>query len=311
MKLDNLMFKAKAFAGKKMAVVKKYSPEILVVAGAVGFVGTVVLACKETLKVDDIFEETNAQLEKIKDAEEMAMEDADFAAKYTVKDAAKDKAVVYVKTGVKLVKLYYPAFILGVFSLSAFLGSNKILKNRALAASAAYDILDSAFKKYRQNVIETYGLDADTKLRLGTDKLKVNDEVTLTDICEGEKAPKEIEVVDPGQVSQYAKFFDEASPCWENDAEHNLWFLKIQQKYANDLLHARGHIFLNEVYDTLGIPRTKAGSIVGWVLSDNGDNYVDFGIYDNYYRPKRDFVNGYEKSILLDFNVDGIIWDKI
>ena len=87
-------------------------------------------------------------------------------------------------------------------------------------------------------------------------------------------------------------------------------FLKQQQSYANDLLKSRGHLFLNEVYDLLGIQRTKAGNIVGWIYDEKnpvGDNFVDFGIYD-INRPKnRDFVNGYERTIILDFNVDGDI----
>lgn len=112
-------------------------------------------------------------------------------------------------------------------------------------------------------------------------------------------------------VSQYARFFDEGSPAWSKDSEYNLMFLKQQQQYANDLLKKRGHIFLNEIYDMLGIPRTKAGAVVGWVYDENnpiGDNYVSFGITDE---RNANFVNGYEKSVLLDFNVDGNIWDKI
>ena len=91
-------------------------------------------------------------------------------------------------------------------------------------------------------------------------------------------------------------------------------FLRAQQQYANDKLIAQGHLFLNEVYDMLGLPRTKAGAIVGWVYDDNnavGDNFVDFGIYDVHRETARDFVNGYERSILLDFNVDGVIYDLI
>ena len=120
--------------------------------------------------------------------------------------------------------------------------------------------------------------------------------------------------------SQYARFFDETSPYWyknsgnrSNDGpEMNLFFLRAQQNYANELLKHRGYLFLNEVYDMLGMPRTKAGQIVGWIYKENntdGDNYVDFGIYKTEKNAK--FVNGFENSILLDFNVDGAIIDKI
>lgn len=44
-----------------------------------------------------------------------------------------------------------------------------------------------------------------------------------------------------------------------------MMFLRRQQDYANEMLKARGHLFLNEVYDLLDIPRSKAGQVVGWV----------------------------------------------
>ena len=91
-------------------------------------------------------------------------------------------------------------------------------------------------------------------------------------------------------------------------------YLRRQQEFANEMLRARGHLYLNEVYDMLGFPRTKAGQIVGWIYDDknpNGDNYVDFNIYDVTDESKRDFVNGYERSILLDFNVDGPIYEMM
>lgn len=112
-------------------------------------------------------------------------------------------------------------------------------------------------------------------------------------------------------TSDYARFFDETCAPWEKDPEYNVCFLNQQQNFANDLLRRQGYLFLNDVYDMLGIARTKAGQVVGWVYDEKnpiGDNYVDFGLYD--LRNAR-FVNGYEKSILLDFNVDGVILDKI
>lgn len=108
-------------------------------------------------------------------------------------------------------------------------------------------------------------------------------------------------------VSQYARFFDSGCAAWNEDPEYNLLFLKQQQNYANDLLKAKGHLFLNEVYDMLTIPRSKAGQVVGWVYNDEnpiGDNRVDFGIYAEH---NTSAINGFERSILLDFNVDGDI----
>jgi hypothetical protein len=112
------------------------------------------------------------------------------------------------------------------------------------------------------------------------------------------------------EPSGYARFFDESSVQWRSDYTHNTFFLKTQQNYANDLLKIQGHVFLNEVYDLLGLPRSSAGALVGWVYEgdDIGDNYIDFGIF----APENvDALNGYVPRFLLDFNVDGVIYDAI
>jgi hypothetical protein len=85
-------------------------------------------------------------------------------------------------------------------------------------------------------------------------------------------------------------------------------FLQCQQNYFNQQLKARGHVFLNEIYDAIGLERSKAGTIVGWVTDGNGDGYIDFGMFED---ASRRFINGIEPSILLDFNVDGVIYDLI
>jgi hypothetical protein len=158
-------------------------------------------------------------------------------------------------------------------------------------------------------VIEEFGEEKDKQYRTGVHVIPKGS--TIID-AEGnqKKSKEEVRTVDPNGVSVNARFFDETCPQWSKTAEYNLAFLKCQQNYANDLLHSRGHIFLNEVYDMLGIPRSQAGSVVGWVKG-NGDDYIDFGIFDVTDGRKRDFVNGYERNILLDFNVDGIIYNLI
>lgn len=111
--------------------------------------------------------------------------------------------------------------------------------------------------------------------------------------------------------SQYAKLLNVNNSALCGDTEYDLMFLKQQQMYANSLLKTKGHLFLNEVYDMLRLARTKEGQLVGWIYNEDnliGDNYVDFGIYTEY---NLDFVNEKTKSILLDFNVDGYIWDEL
>lgn len=300
-KMSNVFYKA-SFK------LQKHSPEILVVAGVVGTVVSAVMACKATTKLNSILEESKETIDKI---HEVAADES-MADKYTPEDAKKDLTITYVQTGIKLVKLYAPAIALGALSIGCILSSNNILRKRNVALAAAYATVDKSFKEYRGRVIEKFGEAIDRELKYNIKEQKVEETVTDPETGKEKKVKKIIQVSDIDGYSEYARFFDDGCKGWEKDAEMNLMFLRAQQQYANDLLRARGRLFLNEVYRMLGIPETKAGQVVGWVYDPEnpmGDNYVDFGIYDINKPRNRDFVNGYERTILLDFNVDGNIWE--
>lgn len=287
---------------------KKHSPEILVVAGVVGAVTSAVMACKATTKVHDILEDTKTKVDQV---HEVLANDDIPEEKYSVEDSKKDLAIIYAQTGFEFIKLYGPSVALGVLSITAILTSNNILRKRNLALAAAYTTIDRSFKEYRGRVVERFGKDLDHELKHNIKAKEIEETVTNEDGTEITET-KTVDVANPTEHSDYARFFDEACSGWTKDPELNLMFLKRQQSYANDLLQRRGYLFLNEVYDMLGIPRTKAGQVVGWVYDENcpvGDNYVDFGIYDMHREKCRDFVNGYERTILLDFNPDGNILD--
>lgn len=293
--------------------VRKASPEILIVAGAVGVVASAVMACKATLKLDEVLEEPKEKIEKIHEClnNEVFMS----SSKYTEEDGKKDLLTVYVQGGMQVAKLYAPSVILGGLSLGAILTSHHILRSRNIALAAAYATIERGFKDYRGRVVERFGKRVDYELKNNIKAMEI--EKVETDEEGNEKVIKESQdvVQAPSEkYSEYARFFDIGNPNWQKDATLNLAFLRNVEKYMNDRLRTKGHVFLNEVYDALGIPRTKEGQIVGWIYSkDNpvGDNYIDFGIYDVYKPATADFVNGYERSILLDFNLDGNIWELI
>lgn len=288
--------------------VKKHSPEILMVAGIAGTIVGTVLACKATTKVSEIIEEKNKNVEDVHTCLE------DNTKEYTEEDSKKDLTIIYAQTGVKLFKLYAPAIGVMALSFASIIAGHKLLKKRNIAIAAAYAAIDKGFKQYRKNVIEKFGEGVDQQMRFGlkSKEIKKKDK-------DG-KTVKETEYyVDPDanplkNISEYARFFDAASENFAKDPEYNMMFLRRQQDYANEMLKSRGHLFLNEVYDLLDIPRSKAGQVVGWVYDKNGntkgDNYVDFGLYRNDQGTRR-FVNGLEYNILLDFNVDGVIYDII
>lgn len=295
--------------------IKKHSPEILLVTGIVGGVTSAVMACKATSKVGPILEEAKEQIDGIHSVLENPVLADKYLEKYneefTEEDSKKEIAIVYAKTGLELVKVYGPAVCVGLLSIGSILAGHNILKKRYVATAAAYTALDTSFKGYRSRVIERFGKELDKELKYNIQAKEVEETVVDEKTGEEKTVKKIVSVANPSDYSEYARFFDEYCPAWEKNAEYNLTFLKQQQNWANDLLQSRGHLFLNEVYDMLGIPRTKAGNIVGWVYDKEnpiGDNFVDFGLTDVYKPGVRDFVNGYERSILLDFNVDGDIW---
>lgn len=291
---------------------KKHSPEILVGAGIVGVVGSAVMACKATTKLDEVLAEPKEKIEKIHEL----MENPDMVPEgkeYTEEDGKKDLTIMYTQSAVKVVKLYAPAVILGTVSIAAILGGHNILRKRNIALAAAYTAVDKGFKEYRGRVIERFGEELDKELKYNIKAKEIEETIVNEDGTET-TVKKTVNVADPNTTSIYARFFDDGCTGWSKDPEYNLMFIKDQQRYANDLLKTRGHLFLNEVYDMLGIPRSTAGAVVGWIYDEKhpvGDNFVDFGIYDLYDEKKRDFVNGYERTILLDFNVDGEIYKMI
>lgn len=290
--------------------IKKASPEIMVVAGVVGVVTSTVMACKATTKVNDILEETRKQVDDVHNVLDSDVVSED---EYNNDDAKKDLAIIYTQTGVKLIKLYAPSVIVGALSITGILASHKILKKRNVALTAAYATIDRSFKEYRGRVVERFGKELDRELRYNIKAQEIEEKTVDKDGNETVEK-KTISVVDPNMYSDYARIFDNGSMGWTKDPEYNLMFLKLQQNQANDRLRAQGYLFLNDVYDMLGIPRTKAGQIVGWIYDEDnpvGDNFVDFGIYDIYNEKACDFVNGRERSIVLDFNVDGNILDMI
>lgn len=291
--------------------IKKHSPEILLTAGTVGVVVSGVMACKATLKVNEILDESKQQIDTI----HSVAADPNMAEKYTAEDSKKDLAIVYTQTAVKMIKLYGPSVGLGVVSLGCMIGSNRILSKRNVALAAAYTAVDKSFKEYRGRVIERFGKQLDKELRYNI-KAKEIEEVSKDE--DGNEVVKKevVDVIedDPNNYSPYSIVFDDGNEGWDPDPERTKFFLIQQQNWANERLKAKGHLFLNEVYDMLGARRTKAGAQVGWVYDEKnvtGDNYVDFGIFDTRRSKARDFVNGYEKVIVLDFNVDGYILDLI
>lgn len=299
-----IMKSVNGVASKTVMKLKKHSPEILVVAGIAGTVVSAVLACKATTKVAEILDETKGTLDTIHEGMETG---AINGQEYTTEDGKKDTVVVYAQTGMKLAKLYAPAIILGTLSITSILASNNILRKRNVALGAAYAAIDKSFKEYRGRVIERFGEQVDTELKYGIKAKKFEEIEVDPETGKEKKVKKTVMVADPNLQSDYAVYFDSKSRNYETNPDYNRMFLKAQQAFANDKLQTRGHLFLNEVLDDLDLPRTPAGQIVGWT-KDGPDGYVNFRIVE----VERETEDGrHEPVLLLDFNVEGNIWEKM
>lgn len=277
-------------AGRAGLVLSKHAPTILTAAGTAGFIGTTIIASKATLKVEETISEEAALLVKVHEAHE--------AGKLEDKDALHDKVILYTRMTTKLAKLYAPALILGAASIVSLATGHGIMLKRNASLAAAYAAVDQAFKTYKKKVESKFGKDSVIDALVSTAE---------EDLTKNELTMEAIAAVDG--VSPYGVIFDETNNNWSADEDLSMLHLKCQQQYANDILQTRGHIFLNEVYKMLGFPHTPAGAVTGWVKG-NGDDFVDFNIFEGTFEGEDEKGRTVTKWA-LDFNVDGVMYDKI
>lgn len=290
---------------KSVMKIKKRSPEIFVIAGVAGVAVSTFLACKATIKAAKVIEETKETVEVVRAAAESGVTQA--CESYSTEDSNRDLAIIYVQTGIKIAMGYAPAAIIGALSITSILTSHNILRKRNMALTCGYLTINESFKNYRKRVVDRFGDQVDKELRYNLKARKIEEVKVDPETGKEKKVKKTVMVADPDLESDYVVYFDSKSYCYEKDGSYNEMFLRSQQQFANDRLITRGHVFLNEVLDALGLPRTPAGQIVGW--TKNGpDGYIDFRIQ----HVMRENKNGQlEPAYLLDFNVEGNIWDKM
>lgn len=288
---------------------KKHSPEILMVGAGIGFIGTVITACKATRKLDDVLDKTKERVEKINKVASGELELPEGEEPWTPEVCQKNLVSVYVNTGIELAKLYAPAIICGTITLGCALGSTNILNKRNASLSAALLSTTSLFKDYRKHVVDKYGVKEDFNLRHGI----IEEEKEVVTVNEDGTTDVEVVKTTKSDIKQdmYTRCFDETNPYWVRNADKNKTFLICRMKEVNMLLKHKGFLTLNDVLDSLGYPRIKEGLVMGWRYDKDsplGDEQVDFGIFE---LQNSDFINGYEQSIWLNFNVQGNVYDMV
>lgn len=286
--------------GHQMLVAKKNSPHIFFGAGVIGVITSAVLACRATLKLEDTIDEIRKEVDEVKNDNHLRT-----GTEYELTQREEHQALgrVYIRSAVKIGKLYGPSVVLGAASVGCLTGAHVQQSRRNSALTATVGLISQAFEEYRERVREEIGEERESDVYNGIR--------TEKRVIDGKKV--DVKVLDANGRSPYARTFNQWCPSWKRDAYYNRMFVESQQAWANEKLRVRGHMLLNDVYDALGMERSQAGTIVGWLYDKDGntegDNYIDFGIFmqeDNF-----EFINGSEFDVHLDFNVDGIINDKI
>ena len=300
--MNNIVKSASNALSKTKFQLQKHQPEIMVIGGVIGGVVAAVMACKATTKASEVLAESKDQIEQIN----TLANDADVTDDvYSETDHKRDLAIVYAQTAGNLVKLYGPAVILGGLSIASILGGHNILHKRNMALAAAYATLNTTFKDYRDRVVDRFGKDVEYQIRHNLKAEEITEKVEDPETGKTKKVKKTVLVKgDDKHEDGYSRLFDAACDNWNNDAMMNQAFLSGAQNWFNDLLHARGYVFLSEVYRYLHFRETAECRVVGWTLDGNGDGYVDFGFDQDDM-----FMSGYNKDVWLDFNVDGPILD--
>lgn len=292
--------------GRQFLHLSKHSPRILFAAGVVGVGATVVLASRATLRSQKILHQHRHAVETASTLYNNP-ELNTTGEEYTAGQYKRDLATIYTTTTLQLSKLYGPSIVIGVASIAALTGSHVVLSRRYAGITAAYTAMHKGFDEYRRRVVEQFGSDKDKELRYGL----VDKTIVEEDDVEG-PVTRTVKGLAEGNYSIYARMFEKgATTAWNPEPGYNRQFIMCQQQYANQLLQSRGHVLLNDVYDMLGLKRSPEGCIVGWVLGDCGDGYIDFGVFEGDRYMGMEFVKDNERNVMLDFNVTGNIYQLI
>lgn len=309
MNTQALVQATKSVVSRGGLVLKKHSPTILTVGGIAIIGAGAVLAWRAGRKHEEVKVKADARVKEVEDTRDNL--DEEF---YPEDQYKKERALAVLHGVGDFTKLYAPAVLMTATGIMSILVGHKILKSRNMALMAAFQMVNQAFMKYRERVIEEFGPEKDYIYRTGS----TVEETVKTSRDENGKKVKTVEksvttVKDDG--NPYRFFFDETSSSYRKNRLMNLTFLRHQQLYANDMLRLRGHVLLNDVLDSLGLERTPAGAVCGWIRgAEDGDNFVDFGIFDRLTGdPYDEMINPgtTEPTMVLTFNVQGVVYDKI
>lgn len=321
----------KSSANTIARIAEKHGPTAMVIVGTGAIIAGTVMACRATLKANDILDAHSEDMKKIEHAKSLSKPE-----EYSDNDIKKDKALVYISTTKKFAKLYGPSLLVEAAGIACLLSAFGVMKNRYGAAMAAFTALDQKFSAYRKRVIETYGADAEKALRLpSANDISVQEKVVDEN---GEEKTVDKPTVCTESSAPYTYTFDKyviytdrdgtrqvrANAHWDKNYIYNENFLTMRQNYWNDYLTRHGYVFLNDILKDLDFEPCEEGHWAGWYYDpdDNTrDSFIDFDItrvvFDSenhcYRLPREDedLDYDYDSPYMLTFNVDGNIYNKV
>ena len=288
-----------------VARISKHAPTILSITASAGVIATGYLAWKAGTRFEDVEgRDWDRRKECLRNADTIPDED--------VPKIERKNRILFILDTVRTVA---PAAIVGAATITMIYFSNSISKKRLAAMGAAYATLQTAFDGYKRTMVEALGKESvDKILKSKLPNVGKSAEEILSSDNKSDAAHVSDAVVNSLKaLSPYARIIaEESSTCWDPNEDYTSQNLAAVQLWANRRLERKGHLFLNEVFDQLGLSRTREGAVVGWLKNGEGDNYVSFGDFDaSIYRVPSDDYTRVDSNFIVDFNVDGVIWDKI
>ena len=288
-----------------IARISKHAPTILSVTASAGVIATGYLAWKAGTRFEDV---EGRDWDRRKEC----LRNADIIPDEDVPKIERKNRILFILDTVRTVA---PAAIVGAATITMIYFSNSISKKRLAAMGAAYATLQTAFDGYKRTMVEALGKESvDKILKPKLPNVGKSAEEILSSDNKSDAANVSDAVVNSLKaLSPYARIIaEESSTCWDPNEDYTSQNLAAVQLWANRRLERKGHLFLNEVFDQLGLSRTREGAVVGWLKNGEGDNYVSFGDFDaSIYRVPSDDYTRVDSNFIVDFNVDGVIWDRI
>lgn len=288
-----------------VARISKHAPTILSVTASAGVIATGYLAWKAGTRFEDV---EGRDWDRRKEC----LRNADIIPDEDVPKIERKNRILFILDTVRTVA---PAAIVGAATITMIYFANSISKKRLAAMGAAYATLQTAFDGYKRTMVEALGKESVDKIL--KPKLpnvgKTAEEILSSDNKSDAANVSDAVVNSLKTLSPYARIIaEESSSCWDPNEDYTSQNLAAVQLWANRRLERKGHLFLNEVFDQLGLSRTREGAVVGWLKNGEGDNYVSFGDFDaSIYRVPSDDYTRVDSNFIVDFNVDGVIWDRI